>query len=178
MSARKTGRAVLVLVLIAAECAIACLVGTPAHRIDPNRIGVDVIAPSRPYVEVVSIVRGRGPRLHGDGTASSLSTDDLGMIRLMVAGMEDSDAAPTEMGLRIVVVDSLTELGRNIRPRGDVGPKYSKADGGWPLLLSWIDGGTDKQEPIALRILFYALDSAGNVSATADTLDLSDPGRP
>jgi len=45
-------------------------------------------------------------------------------------------------------------------------------------MLSWVDGGTDEQEPIALRMLFYAIDSAGNVSATADTLDLVDSARP
>jgi len=48
------------------------------------------------------------------------------MVQLMVTEMADNDSTPSEMGLRIVVVDSLTELGRNIRPRGDVGPKYSK----------------------------------------------------
>lgn len=169
---------VLMLTPALANWAIACLAGTPAHRIDQARVGVDVIAPSCPDVEVVSVVRGRGPRINGDGTMTSISTDDLGMAQIKVAGMADNDSAPTEMGLRIVVADSLTELGRRIQPRGDVRPSYSQADGSWQFWMSWVDGATDKQEPVALRILIRAIDAAGNVSATADTLDLQDPGRP
>jgi hypothetical protein len=169
---------VLLLAPTVANWAIACLAGTPAHQIDPTKVGIDVMAPSPPDVAVVSIVRGRGPRSNGDGTLTGLSTDDLGMAQIRVTGMSDNDTAPTAMGLRIVVADSLTELGRHIQPRGDVRPTYSKADDSWQFWLSWVDGGTDIQEPVALRILFRAVDAAGNVSAIADTLDLKDPGRP
>lgn len=157
--------------------AFACLVGAPAHKVDPGKIGVDVVAPPRPDVEVVSVVRGQGPRIHADGTATSVSTDDLGMVRLKVAELIDDDSLPSEMGLRIVVPDSLSELGRQLGPSGDVRPSFSKSDETWEIWLAWVDGSEDKQEPISLQVLVYAIDAAGNVSAMADTLALVDPGR-
>jgi len=99
------------------------------------------------------------------------------MVRLEVTELIDDDSLPAEMGLRIVVPDSLSEIGRQLRPSSDVRPSFSKSNGTWQLWLSWVDGGEDKQEPIALQVLVYAVDAAGNVSAMADTLALVDPGR-
>ena len=114
----------------------------------------------------------------GNGLYSGSSLDDLGRASLSITGLVDSETPREAMGLRIVSTDTLSAFGRNIYPLGDVQPSYSSTAGSWQLGMSWIDGATDKQKAISLRLLFYAIDSAGNVSAEADTVELVDSGRP
>ena len=166
------GVGVLALTCLWAAPGDPCHVGPRRHVVDPEA-AADTIPPPALRLEVESIVRGHGP---DPVTHSSVSTDDYGTIVCRVESLVDDQSAPDEMGIRLIGLGGLMPKGGLPLPDYDVSP-WGNATDGWMLFIDWIDGARDEQEPIEFAIAAFAVDAAGNVSVTADTIEVTDPGR-
>ena len=149
----------------------------PRHEIDGTKVGVDIIRPAAPHVTVLRITRGWAPAPGSDGLSVWRGGEGIGSVHLRIAGMVDDDTPAELMGLRVVPLDSLSQFARTMGPISNYRPRFLPGEDCWTYKVQWYDDSTPSQEPLAERLLIYAVDAAGNLSATADTLAVIDPGR-
>lgn len=130
-------------------------------RHDPG----DTTPPAAVDVDV-EIARGKAPRDNGDGTMTATSCDDLGTVALSIRGLADEQLE--DMGLRLRVVGG--EL-----PEGAQIPDEPVELGPYPVVISWIDGAADEQEPVDFTLTIAAVDRSGN-EGPATEVHVFDPG--
>lgn len=127
----------------------------------------DEVAPSLPTLDAQSVNRGVGPSGGLFGGQSVSSCDDLGWVTLELSA-EDDLSAPEALGF-LFALDSgslpFTLPTEAVRP----------FDGS--ITFVWIDEATDEQEPIEATVTVNTVDEAGNLSAEALLLTISDEGR-
>ena len=148
------------------------------HTIDRSKVGVDIVPPATPKIDVARITRGWVPAPSKDGQSAWYGGEGTGHVLFRIKALADNDTAPDHIGLRIVALDSTSRLVPKPGMSGDFRPSYVPAQGTWRYDLEWYDDSTEHQEPLKERLLFYAVDEAGNLSAAPDTVDVVDPGRP
>ncbi|WP_373046512.1 hypothetical protein [Vulgatibacter sp.] len=160
------------LVILAGACCVAAALALPAEGracspmpIMPFEIdgsSSDATPPGPMSARVDRILRGKA---EGDSAMCS----DLGVITLHVGAPAGEDPAETGYLLEIVAGAS---------PRGAMFPPLPIAP--FPddetIVLTFIDGICEEQEPIAFTLRFVPLDRAGNEGPPFD-LAITDPGR-
>lgn len=140
--------------------ASACSLALPdEHQIDPD--AGDVEAPGAPEVLTTGITRGNGC-VGGDSCA------DIGFVTLVMAPVSDDQTAPEDIGYRLTIVSGGL-------PGDDFLPAYDFRPFGDEIVLTWIDGAENQQEPMALTVEIIAVDGAGNESVPV-RVDIADPG--
>ena len=94
------------------------------------------------------------------------------MISMEVVSVSDNSAPQENLGFEI------HEVGEGVLPNGlQIESGASRAFGDRrALVLSWIDGSSDQQEPFEFYIRIRAVDLAGNKSEFSDPLLISHPG--
>jgi hypothetical protein len=127
----------------------------------------DQMPPTLPPPGAPRITRGKGAQGVGC-TASASSCDDIGSIVIPVRATDDN-TPPAQIGFRMSVEDGslpsgLTLPSGAVKPWGDV------------LVLNWVDGASDDQEPIDFTLRVVAIDLAGNESAPQTVRVSNDPG--
>lgn len=161
-----------VIAFVAPAAAHACTFSGPQPlQIDPGLKATDRQPPSLTTVSVVGVKRGQGPQASGCGQTAS-SCDDLGQIRIAVAGTDDMTPAE-QLGFRVSIAAGKP-------PAGLIVPDSAVTIDGGPtgdgeLLLLWTDGNTDDQESLDFTVNVVAVDRAGNESAPK-TLRVADQG--
>jgi hypothetical protein len=150
----------------------------PRHEVDSVAAKTDSIPPPPPSLKVIGVYRGVGPRDNGDGTETIWSSDGIGSVSLEILSIEDNMSSPLEMGFRLVCIGAVSKIAHQLNPNYDFRPHLSNESTNKYISLSWNDGGRHTQEAILVRFAVYSIDHAGNVSAEADTIVISDPGRP
>lgn len=154
----------------------ACSIGVILHELDPREVEIDRVAPQKPVLEVSNVTRGRGAEVHGDGTMSVSSCDDIGWIELrFVESPRDDRSSRADLGFIVKVVEGSLPL----MPAGD-GDGHGYRGGGATgevLALSWIDGATDEQEPIDLTLTVSVVDLGGNRSEPSERIRIQHSGR-
>jgi hypothetical protein len=146
----------MLLVLAAFVGPTCSIVGHDAFTLDENEIGVDVIAPAAPEVELSEIRRGRGPEGVGCSQQTS-SCDDIGIFSLEVKATDDR-SADDQLGFVFALHDG--EL-----PDGLALPDEPVRPSSGTVVFSWIDGASDSQEQIDFELEVRAIDRGGNVGA-------------
>lgn len=158
-------RAGLLLGLALPSSALACsFIEYDEHVIDDT--STDVVPPSLPTLDELSVTRGVGPTSAGFGTQMSSSCDDLGWITLLLSA-EDDVSAPENLGFTFALDTGSLPF---TLPTEAVRP----FDGS--ITFVWIDGATDEQEPIEATVTVNTMDEAGNLSAESLLLTISDEG--
>ena len=157
----------------------ACsLVGNAPHVLDASEQAIDRVAPARPTgVAAVQVKRGRGPAVGCAGSATASSCDDLGIITIEVEAADDR-TPPDKIGYRLTLKAATLPPGLDL-PTADLRPNIrSRPDLSRPdqLMLAWVDGNTDSQEPIDFTITIAAVDLAGNAGEGVD-LRIANPGK-
>lgn len=159
----------------------ACLVGLtrPASAcdfagaaplvVDAGEQRVDHAPPAKVASVGVTISRGRGPG-GSCGKRSSTSCDDLGAIVLYPTAPADDRSGPDDLGYVVRLVSGELPEGASL-PVEAVVP--SRGSG---IVLSWIDGDTDDQEPVRFAVTVAAVDRAGNVGPASDPVPVVDEG--
>lgn len=125
----------------------------------------DVRAPNSPTLILTDIHRGRGPQSEGCGTQSATSCDDIGTVMLT---LESFDLAK---GLLLETRGDTPFSSRDIPMEQPV----TVDDGA--LVLVWVDGDADEQEPISFEIRAIAVDEYGRQSDPSAWVTVDDPGR-
>ena len=158
--------------LFGANGALACSFIYEAHELNEELYQGDSTPPSKPIVALFDIDRGTGPQLNSDGPQLATSCDDLGVISMEVVSASDNSAPQENLGFEI------HEVGEGVLPNGlQIESGASRAFGDRrALVLSWIDGSSDQQEPFEFYIRIRAVDLAGNKSEFSDPLLISHPG--
>ena len=158
--------------LFGPKCALACSFIYEAHELDEELSQGDSTPPSKPIVALLDIDRGTGPQLNSDGTQTATSCDDLGVISMEVVSASDNSAPEENLGFEI------HEFGGGVLPNGlQIQSGASRAFGDQrALLLIWVDGRSDQQEPFEFYVRIRAVDLAGNKSEFSDPLLISHPG--
>jgi len=141
--------------------------GPTPHVVDPAMQATDQMPPTLPPPGAPRITRGKGAQGVGC-TASASSCDDIGSIVIPVRATDDN-TPPAQIGFRMSVEDGslpsgLTLPSGAVKPWGDV------------LVLNWVDGASDDQEPIDFTLRVVAIDLAGNESAPQTVRVSNDPG--
>ena len=131
----------------------------------------------------IRVTRGYGPFCAADGSISSSSCGDLGVIGVSISAAWD-EAAPelvedgtlqiqAGVGYRLRVVSGTPPDGFWL-PEAPQGAFWSSGNASFSLV--WGDGATDEQEPFAFELGIRAVDLAGNESSEELILTISDPG--
>ena len=154
---------VALLTLVAYPCSYIII----SHQLDPIEQKLDRLPPSAPQMSLLSIKRGRGPRPDSSGS----SCDDIGEIILKLdQAARDDRTQPEKMGYLWQVRDG--QLPEDLGP--PTRPVRLTVDG--RLLLIWVDGSTDDQEPLEFSITITAFDLAGNQSQPSEAVQIRHPG--
>jgi hypothetical protein len=153
--------AAIVVALAFATGAPACSIAIVPHELDAAEQAVDRSAPSPPEVSVASIKRGRAAEPGPGGLVVANSCDDIGMITLRLNGATDDRTVADRMGYVVVVSEGAPE---GLQPADAV-----RAPAG-ELVLHWIDGATNDQEPLDFTVSVLAVDLAGNRSSASEAI--------
>jgi hypothetical protein len=130
--------------------------------------------PGTPVIEVLEIVRGKGPVLKEDGLYWTKSTDDIGSVKIRIVVAEKDVQSGEELGYRLLFIPDLPELSNDMATDYDV--KLGKGKESYTTTIHWLDGSTDDQEPLSGVIEVYLIDKAGNVSEKPGVAELFHPG--
>jgi MYXO-CTERM domain-containing protein len=151
---------IVVVALAAPDPARACGVSEVPASIDPSLKAVDHSPPVLPSAPTVEIKRGHGPTNPGcSGGSDVTSCDDLGELLFTVAGTDDM--TPTDhLGYSF-------SLASGKLPEGFTLPATPlQAQSATSVVLFWVDGAIDGQEPLDFTLRVVAVDGAGNESAS------------
>jgi len=129
----------------------------------------DTVAPQPVGSVDVRVSRGHGPDCSG-GRCQTDSCADLGTMGLTFTPPTDDRTASTDLAYRLEVAEGIPPEG--LLPGFTFLPPFSPSEG---IVLSWIDGDSDDQEPLEFSLRIYAVDQAGNESP-ATAIEVSDPG--
>jgi hypothetical protein len=146
----------------------ACSYGIPSpHVVDPAMQAIDHVPPTLPPLGAPQFTRGKDPQRSGCGYSAS-SCDDIGSVVIRV-GATDDNTPPEQLGFRMSVEagslpEGVTLLNGAVKSFGDL------------LVLNWVDGARDDQEPIEFTLRVVAIDLAGNESAPQTVRVSDDPG--
>lgn len=146
----------------------ACSFALPSpHVVDPAMQATDHGPPTLPPLGAPQITRGKKPQRSGCGYSAS-SCDDIGSVVIRVSATDDN-TPPEQIGYRMSVEagsfpEGLTLPSGAVKPLGDL------------LVLNWVDGASDDQEPIEFTLRVVAIDLAGNESAPQTVRVSDDPG--
>jgi hypothetical protein len=155
----------LALLLFTALEARPCSIVVEAHELDPAEKTIDQAKPARPVVEVQGIQRGHAPRQRPGGAVMATSCDDIGIVTLRLTGPAVDDRIPAaKMGYRFVLAEGELPAGMEL-----------PAEARRTLILPWVDGATDDQEPLAFALRLIAVDLAGNESEPSELVWVRDP---
>jgi hypothetical protein len=180
------GDTLLLLALQMASAAGACSLVVPgAHGVAPTRD--DDNAPTAISGEIrVEVHRGRGP-VEVNGACGGSSCDDVGHVRLTFAAASDDDddpgadtASPSDdrlqpgVGYRLQLRSGALASGLTL-PATPQAAWLSEA-GDATVLLVWLDGATDHQEPFSAEVSVEPVDAAGNIGP-ARRVTIADDGR-
>ena len=146
-----------VFLLAAALKAFPCSIAILPHELDPAETAIDESLPQAPLVSLVEVKRGRAPQAAPGGMMPASSCDDIGMITLRVAGASDDRTAAEALGYIAIVTSG--EPPEGLQPREAVRAPEGE------LVLHWLDGATDDQEPLDFELAVITVDLAGNRSA-------------
>jgi hypothetical protein len=149
--------------------AAACFAAATPHELDPQEQQLDSSAPGAVEVLAVDIHRGQGPDCSGLGQQSSLSTDDTGTLAIRIAPPADDRTPAESMGYRIELLSGEAPAG--LLP--DVDIRAFEAD---RILLHWVDGRRDDQEPLDFSLSIRAIDLGGNLGPRSDAVEARHPG--
>ena len=130
---------------------------------------IDHTPPSRPSLELISIVRGEGGVRVGEHWIEN-SDAELGTITLDLADVCDDRTPADSLGYQIHLVDGTLPQGLEL-PDGTYFKEYARHP-----YLQWIDGASWDQEPFSFRVFLTLLDRAGNESAPSDTIVVAHDG--
>ncbi len=177
MSARPAARTLVLAVLVAAGAApaSACLTVVAPHRTSLWQRLTDWTPPAPAAAPSLRVRRGIGPRpADRTGAVYMSSCDDIGFVELTFPTPADSAE----------VVGYVFEVLAGHAPEGLVPeralrivPSPRPGDDARRIRLGWIDGATDRQEPLSFVLGIWTVDRAGNRSHTATTVLVRDPGR-
>lgn len=149
--------------------AAACFAGVTPHELDPQEQQVDSTAPGAVEVLAVDIHRGQGPDCSGLGQQSANSTDDTGTLAISIAPPADDRTPVESMGYRIELLAGEAPAG--LLPDIDI-----RATDGDRILLHWVDGRHDDQEPLDFSLGIRAVDLGGNLGPRSDAIEARHPG--
>jgi uncharacterized protein (TIGR03382 family) len=148
----------------------ACsLLNPQPFEIDPAMQATDHQPPVLTGLAVTDIKRGRGPESTGCGSSGS-SCDDLGWIGINPAVTDDHTPAE-KLGFLVSVVGGKLPQGLDVPAEPLRLPLP-----GQQIVLSWLDGASDDQEPFDFTLSVVALDLAGNESAPVEVHVSNDGG--
>jgi hypothetical protein len=168
----KTVAGCVLILGLAPGAADACGILRDKHAADPSERGLDTRAPAQVVARVAKVTRGQGPRLRDPGVGPS-SCDDLGFIEIELVRFEDDRTPPERLGYRIG--PPIGTPPATLRPATDA---YRLLPGQERrVVLVWIDGATDEQEPFDFTVVLTAVDSAGNESVASEPVRAVHPGR-
>ncbi|MCA9488928.1 MAG: hypothetical protein KC621_03375 [Myxococcales bacterium] len=146
--------------LFSASTSLACSLAGPSTltiQTDPT----DQTAPTAPVWVATDIRRGVGPQ-----GGMSTSCDDLGFVTITVARPDDDPDGEEAVGYRLALVEGSLPDDLTLPEEAWLGPE---------LILSWIDGATDDQEPLVFTLSLTPTDAAGNEGEPL-VVEISDPG--
>ncbi|MBM4362611.1 MAG: hypothetical protein FJ104_08010 [Deltaproteobacteria bacterium] len=168
MKGRLVSLLVSAAVVLDAASALACSFSPPEARTADATVDDGTLAPARPVVTGVTLLRGYGSECVDRG---GFTCSDIGVVHLELAPAADDRTPPGGIGYRLVVVGGSL-------PEGFFGfpnePFLASAEGLWGF---WVDGANDAQEPVDFTLTLAAVDAAGNESVPSAPLRVHDPGR-
>lgn len=158
----------LAFVLLAAPALPCSFVSIP-HEVDERERELDHSPPPSPDAALVDLRRGKGPTVGEDGSVSVSSCDDLGWISLRVEVARDDRTPDDELGYLVRHVDGDLPEGMRLSENAVRHPSGQ-------LVLHWIDGASDQQEPIDFAVSVVVVDLAGNESEPSEPVRIRHQG--